>query len=195
MTENEIIAAIQKGNEEVFESIFRNHYEPLCMHAMRYLEDADAAEEVVQELFYQIWQKREELTINSSLKAYLFRSVRNSCLNLIKHEKVKEDYKNYNQHRINVAEKQVSLSVEENELSGLIIQAIEELPEERRKIFKMSRNEGLKYKEIAQHLNISVKTVEAQMGKALRFMREQLAEFLPVWVLLLEVLLNLFKKG
>ena len=164
----------------VFEGVFKSHYKELVLHAVRFVEEQEEAEEIVQNLFFEIWNKREKLTINTSIRAYLYSSVRNICLNFIKHKKVEYKYKEHNAHLIKQDSGTENDSMVQQELADKIDLAISKLPPERQKVFKMSRYEGLKYKEIAEKLEISVKTVEAQMGKALKFLREELVDFLPL---------------
>lgn len=167
------------------EGLFRLHYRPLCGFALGYLKDKDHAEDIVQELFVRLWQDRESLSIQASVKSYLFTAVRNRCLNALVVKKRMRP----------LDEKMEAMPAgeerEENELSERMARvqaAIEALPTERRKVFRLSRNEGLKYHQIAERLDISVKTVENQMGKALKSLREELADLMPLlllgWVLL-----------
>jgi len=178
--EDHIIKQLAQGNPLVFEGVFKTHYKELILHALRFVEDEEEAEEIVQALFLDIWNKRAELQINTSLRSYLYTSVRNTCLNFIKHKKVEYKYKEHNAHLITEESGTEKDSLVQQELAEKIDQAISKLPPERQKVFKMSRYEGLKYKEIAEQMNISVKTVENQMGKALKFLREELVEFLPL---------------
>ncbi len=132
------------------------------------------AEEIVQDVFVKFWEKCSSLSPDSSIKSYLYRSVHNSCLNAIKHEKVKDGYK---QHVIQFLESSYQDDVEFNDpdvIRNRIHGEIDKLPPRCSEIFKLSRFEGLKYQEIADHLGISVKTVEVQMGKALKVLRESL---------------------
>lgn len=163
----------------------------LCGYARKYLDDVDQAEEVVQEMFFNFWQKKEKLDINISIEAYLFRSVRNSCLNYLKHLKIREEHRLATNHELRKKEQEIHDSVVALELQERIENVIDQLPPERKKIFKMSRYEELKYKEIAEKLNLSVKTVEAQMGKALKYLRLHLAEYLSVFIIfIIEILIN-----
>ncbi len=168
-----------------FEVLFRTHYSDLCAYANVYMKDLEAAEELVQEVFYKLWSKRESIEITSSMQSYLFRAVRNSSLNLIKHINIREEYKAHNEREMSYNELEHYDQVEASELEQKISKAIEELPTERRKIFIMSRYEGLKYGEIAEKLGISPKTVENQMGKALKYMREHLKEYLTYLIIVL----------
>lgn len=139
-------------------------------------------EDIVQESFVKLWNGRNDTTIETSVKAYLYQAVKNACLNSIKHIGVKESYKKYNQAEIEYAEQTESDNITAGELEERIRRNIESLPTERRKIFMLSRYENLKYKEIADTLGISVKTVENQMGKALAHLRKELAEYLPTFI-------------
>lgn len=189
---NSQLHSIRTGDEQAFEQLFRAQYPILCGYARKYLDDVDQAEEVVQEMFFNFWQKKEKLEINISLEAYLFRSVRNSCLNYLKHLKIREEHRLATSHEIRKKEQEVYDNVEALELQEKIESVIERLPPERKKIFKMSRYEELKYKEIAEKLNLSVKTVEAQMGKALKYLRQHLSEYLSVAIIVMvEILINI----
>lgn len=184
--------SIRSGDEQVFEKLFKDQYPILCGYARKYLDDVDQAEEIVQEMFFNFWQKREKMEINISIEAYLFRSVRNSCLNYLKHLKIREEYRMATNHEIRAKEQQVHDNVVTLELQERIDQVIDQLPPERKRIFKMSRYEELKYKEIAEKLNLSIKTVEAQMGKALKHLRLHLSDYLSVFIILtLEILINI----
>jgi RNA polymerase sigma-70 factor (ECF subfamily) len=167
-----------------FEKQFRAHYSKLCSYACLFLNDPDAAEDVVQEVFFKLWNNRAEITINTSVKSYLFRAVRNGCMNVIDHISIRDAYKVVNEEDIRSSEKNHVDEAIVSELEQRIRETIDQLPVERRRIFIMSRFDGLKYREIAGQLNISVKTVENQMYQALRFLREKLADYLPLILLL-----------
>jgi RNA polymerase sigma-70 factor (ECF subfamily) len=188
--ETKTLEALQAGDENAFEMIFREHYQALCRYANSFLQDRDEAEEVVQSSFLAIWEKRNTIFITSSLKSYLYRAVRNSCLNVIKHEKIKQVHVDHEMKVLSPADENTSDAVLSNELEKQIYIAMQALPEQCRLVFKMSRFEELKYQEIADQLNISVKTVENQIGKALKIMREQLQEYLPVIALLMKGFLD-----
>lgn len=183
---NQLITTLRAGDIAAFEMLFRTYYQSLCNYAYTFVHDREEAEEIVQSTFTGIWEKRDNLTIHTGVKPYLYAMVRNACLNLLKHEKIKQRHAAM---EIAVAERSVesvSRTVEASELEHRIVAAMDKLPEQCRIVFKLSRFEDLKYAEIAEHLNISVKTVENQMGKALRVMREQLKDYL----LFLFVLIN-----
>ena len=183
---------IKSGDEQAFEQLFRAQYPVLCGYARKYIDDLDQAEEIVQEMFFNFWQKKENLEINISVEAYLFRSVRNSCLNYLKHLKIREEHRLATSQEIRKKEQEVHDSVVALELQEKIESVIEQLPPERKKIFKMSRYEELKYKEIADKLNLSVKTVEVQMSKALKYLRQHLSEYMSIAIIvILEILINI----
>ena len=194
-----ILSAIFVALEQVkhisltdFEGLFKSHYSELCAFANKYLEDLEAAEEVVQDLFVKFWENREKNEVPASLRSYLFTSVKNACLNQLKHLKIKEQYKAHNERELNASNTSADEAFEASELDQKIKKAIEALPEGRRKIFILSRYEGLKYQEIADQLKISVKTVENQMGEALKFLRLQLKDFLVTFMLLIKLMDDLW---
>ena len=174
-----------------FEKLFNTHYSNLCAYANNFLKDVDASEEVVQEVLFKLWTNRESIIITSSIQSYLFRAVRNASLNVLKHVNIRDDYKVQHEY-----ERDDELSSEDEmivlELDRKIRTAIDQLPIERKKVFILSRYDGLKYKEIADKLNISVSTVENQMVKALKFLREELKDYLP-WIILF--FSDFFKNG
>lgn len=159
--------------------LFKSHYSSLCSYANGFLKDLDASEEVVQEVMIRIWTGRNSLVIDSSIKSYLYRAVRNGCMNVLKHLNVREEYKTFREKQNTENQRSKEEEMIFQELEEKIRDAIDKLPIERRKVFIMSRYDGLTYLQIAEKLNISVKTVENQMGKALKFLREELADYLP----------------
>lgn len=191
LTEQEIVGAIRQGNERIFEVIFRKYYQSLCNYANSMLKELDEAEEIVQNLFSGIWEKRTDLEINVSLKSYLYRAVHNHCLNRIKHLKIRSEYEQYANNYFESSYESVSQTVMKNELELKIEEAIEKLPEQCRVIFRLSRFEELKYHEIAEQLGISPKTVENQVGKALKILRVELAEYLPLIILLIDGIIRI----
>jgi len=189
-TDQEVFSNIKSGDTASFEMLFKTHYNPLCRFALSFLSDPDAAEETVQAVFIGFWEKRENIQVDTSLKAYLYRSVRNAALNEIKRLKVRQLHANAilaEGEPLSHAPDQYAIK---EELEIKIQEALQALPEQCRLIFKMSRFEDLKYQEIADQLNLSIKTVENQMGKALKIMRVQLKEYLPLIAVLISRLLE-----
>jgi len=186
LSEKQVLETLRQGNESAFEMIFRTYYQPLCRYAYSFLRDKEEAEEVVQAAFIGFWEKQSKLAIETSLKSYLYRMIRNSCLNVIKHEKVKQQHVAHELAVMEVSHESVSQNVQANELEIKIAEAMKTLPEQCRIVFQLSRFEELKYQEIADQLQISIKTVENHMGKALKLMRVQLKEYLPLFLIFMK---------
>ena len=171
---------LKDGKPAALEMIFKTHYQPLCAYANSFLNDKAEAEEVVQSSFISLWEKRDSIAIQTSFKSYLYRMVRNACLNVLKHERVKKHYADAEKISGEPVHEAVSETIISMELETKIIVAMQALPEQCRLVFQLSRFEELRYQEIADQLNISVKTVENHIGKALKIMRVQLQEYLPL---------------
>lgn len=183
MVTNQTLELLRHGNKDVFDQLFLSFYEPLCRYAYTFLNDWEETEEIVQAVFLKLWENRKDIVIHTSMKAYLYTATHNACINAIKHFKVKQKYLDYIMQQeagVDTTDRMVT-----EELAKQIERSIAGLPDQRRLIFSMSRFEGLKYQEIAERLNISIKTVEAQMGKALRSLREDLKEFIPLLALII----------
>jgi RNA polymerase sigma-70 factor, ECF subfamily len=174
--DTEIIRRIRQGDAEQFESLFRSSYISLVNYAKTLIKDHDTAEEIVQDLFYRLWKDREKIKIESSLNGYLFRSVHNSCLHYIDHNRVIVRHAEEMSYRQTDSQENPSDILHYKELQAKIATILEKLPERCGKIFYMSRFEGLKYAEIAEKLSVSIKTVESNMGKALKEFRKELRE-------------------
>jgi len=175
-SDKQIFEAIKRDDHGAYEMVFREYYRPMTAYAFRFLGNLADSESIVQDVFLRLWQKRNEIMITSSLQNYLFRSIKNHCINYIEHERIKTGY----QAMVIKNESDRSEYSEfflEFGLLKKIETAITSLPEKRQEIFRLAREEGLKYREIADKLNISVKTVETQMTLALKQLRESLKEF------------------
>jgi len=176
---------IGKLDKSSFEELFRTYFPPLCSFAQKYVGDADDAKDIIHQVFVGLWQKREEVDLGTSLKSYLFTGVHNRCLNHIrdrkklvqfdapKHESELGDYLASRDHLV------------ASETEAKINKALDELPEKCREIFMMNRFDQLKYREIAEKLNISIKTVETQMSRALKTLREKLSDLITVLIIYL----------
>jgi RNA polymerase sigma-70 factor, ECF subfamily len=185
--ENQIIRSVKFEDKKSFELLFRRHFIPLVHFAQQFVFDLDEAKDLVQVAFIKIWEIRESLPSNLNIQSYLYKSVQNQCLDHIKHLKVKKGhwllaYEQLERIPNHYAEFQPLVN---DELKNKIREAITALPEECRRVFQLSRFNGMKYSEIAQFLNISIKTVETQMSTALQKLRMSLREFLSVLIPLL----------
>jgi RNA polymerase sigma-19 factor, ECF subfamily len=178
MDDRELLQRIQSGDEGAYDTAFRAWYPVLVRVASALLKDVDAAEEVAQEVMLELWRRRHVIDAGISLRAYLLRSIRNRSLNYLRHLKVRRDT-GADVEALYDAPVASDQPIVAKELAQAVRVALAELPPRCREVFELSRVDGLKYSEIAETLGISQKTVEAQMGKALRIMRERLAAWLP----------------
>jgi RNA polymerase sigma-70 factor (ECF subfamily) len=172
-------------NEAAFEQLFITHFKRLYAYALTIVKEEMTAEEMVQNVFFKIWEKKGRVDIQTSVVAYLYRSVYHESLNYLKHKKVKAAYQSHTAYHTKNQSDNATSRVQLSELQQKLDIALGELPEQCRTIFQMSRFEELKYQEIADRLGISIKTVENQMGKALKILRVKLADYLPLIVALL----------
>ncbi len=174
-----LIKGLKVGDKKVFEEIYRLYFVPLSYYCAAYTGTMEDAEEIVQSVFLKLWIKRDDIIIESSLKAYLYKAVQNEAINLLNHNKVKKKYEHHIDELNKNTNENVQHKMEKEELERIIKRAMLRLPKKRRRIFEMSRFEGLKYSEIAERLSLSVKTVEAQMSKALKSLRKSLKDYIP----------------
>ena len=167
-SELDCLSRLKQDDEQAFDALFK-HYSPLVYRfSYGYLKSRINAEEIVQECFLKIWERRQQLRDDVPLKAYLFTTAHHAILNQLRLEQQHQRYRNYAVAR---PPEQVGNGAEFTELELLYQAALKQLPPKRREIFMLSRQQGLSYAEIAQQLHLSVKTVEAQMTQALKFMR------------------------
>lgn len=160
-------------SRKAFEEIFRLYYQPLCRFCFGIVKDMDTAEEIVQDLFFRLWQDQQNTRISTSLKSYLYKAAYNNSLKHLRQQAVREKYAASQPVQPQSTSEGILERMQEKQLMEVVEHILETLPERTRTIFKMSRFEGLKYHEIASILSISVKTVEANMGKALAVFRNQ----------------------
>lgn len=186
--DQELLRQLQRGEERAIEAVFRQHYAWVCRSVLRIIPDEGIAEDIAQDVFYELYRKRGNLNIQSSLKAYLRRAAVNRALNYLRDQKIRfaEEGAAPVQESYLAGAQQL---IEAEQLQSRIDQAIDGLPARCRVIFVLSRFEELSYKEIAENLEISPKTVENQIAKALRLLREALAAYLPALLLLLKAAL------
>jgi RNA polymerase sigma-70 factor (ECF subfamily) len=189
VNEGQLAQSLASRNEASFEKVFKTHFKNLNAYACAIIKDEAAAEEAVQQVFFRLWERSESISISGSVAAYLYRAVYNESLNYLKHKKVRSAYGQHVGHIMKNISDNAGKGLGLKELEGRLEQAMNELPEQCRTIFQLSRFEELRYREIANFLGISIKTVENQMGKALKILRVKLVDFLPLTILgLLEIL-------
>jgi RNA polymerase sigma-70 factor, ECF subfamily len=181
LNDTHFIELLAKRDESAFEKVFKDNFKKLQSYAITIVGDENVAEEMVQNVFFKLWDRSEKINIQSSIAAYLYRAVYNESCNYLKHQKVKQGFLNYSKHAMSdISTEKASKKVLVTELEQRIKNALNDLPEQCRTVFQLSRFEELKYQQIADTLGISIKTVEAQMGKALRIMRVKLVDYLPL---------------
>jgi len=176
---DQIALRIKAGDEKAFELLFYKYYVRLCGFANRFLDDPEESRGVVQETFIKIWEGRENIDPDESLISYLFKITKNTSLNRLRRKKVESKFiEIYKLVYIENDEYFDYDSIQTQELEKSIADAISKMPTKSRRVFELSRIEGLTYAEIAETLKISIKTVEAQMSRALQLLRHQLKEYL-----------------
>jgi RNA polymerase sigma-70 factor, ECF subfamily len=176
---------IKRGDEQAFELLYRKFFARLCAFTNKFLNDPEVAQEIVQDVFTKIWECREDIDPEDSIKSYIFKIAQNLSINNLRRKKVESRYiEIYKLVYVEKLEPSVFESLLAKELDENIIKSISHLPLQCRKIFELSRSEGLKYKEIAETLNISIKTVEAQMSKAFRVLRIELSDYITILILI-----------
>jgi len=169
-----IIDGIRSGRESAFRQVFRLYYPKLVVFARKYLNDLDPARDIVQDFLLYLYESRDSLIIQTSLKSYLYSSVRNRCLNHLKHLQVRDKYGEMVRHSENGLDYDLEQNLEATELEARIYKIVSSLPEQCRRIYTMSRGDGKSNDKIAKELNLSKRTVETQISKALRILRDNL---------------------
>ncbi len=177
MDDRDLLARLRGGDHGAFDEIFRQWYEPVVRSANRVLHDPGVAEELTQDVFLELWRRRDALASDSSVAGYLMQAVRNRALNHLRHLAVQKKSVVYVEALAEPAE-HADAEAQRSEVELAIADAIAALPPRTREMFVMSRERGLRYSEIAEQLGVSVKAVEANMSRALRMLRERLAPFL-----------------
>jgi RNA polymerase sigma-70 factor (ECF subfamily) len=175
-TEEELLARLRRSDDAAFATIFRAHYPALVRNASHLLRERALAEEIAQEVMLELWRRREGLLITGALGTYLHQATRNRALNRLRHERTVQrsvPYVRPPSSAPDADDRAISA-----ELRGAIERALGALSAPQREVFELSRDRGLTYAEIAELLGISVKTVEARMGRALKELRERLAEWM-----------------
>lgn len=184
-SESLLIKKIREGDEYAFEIAFLKYYSPMCKYIWKYVRSEALAEEIIQEVFAIVWETRFNLDPGGHLRGLLYEMARNKALDYIKHQKIADQY-------IAEAKKErketshTTIGFDEHNNKPLVDdarEAINDLPPKARQIYKLNREEGLTYKEIAGYLDISIKTVESHMRRVLQILRDRLAKYLPLFLI------------
>lgn len=173
-----VLSKIKDGDIKAFERLFREYYAPLNLYALSITGRKEVAEEIVQELFYHLWKEHANLNILRSIRSYLFGAVRNRSLQYREQHLVREQHlKIIGSMPDGSAVAGPDDQLEYRELQEVISRTLSGMPERRRRIFAMHRFEGLKYKEIAERLSLSIKTIEAEMTKTYQSLRKEIEKY------------------
>ncbi len=178
-----LFSNFQKGRNDLFDYFFDKYYQGLCVYAYKIVLSQNASEDIVQDFFIRLWETRKNITIETSVKSYFLRSVHNRCLDFLAHQNIKEAHRAYKLSHFSQEDIQ-EYPLLDFELEQRLQKAVETLPDGIRETFIMNRFDGLNYKEIADKENVSVKTIEYRISKALSLLRNDLREYLPLAFLL-----------
>jgi len=177
LNEHDLSQLVKEGHETAWEELVRRYYNPLFGFILNMVRNESTAEELLQDILVNFWEKREKININTSLKAYLFRASRNHTLNFLKRKNFEHNYQQSLVHTTSWQSDETEKSVQYKELSEKLNELIESLPEPAREAFKLSRFEDMTYKEIAETMDLPVRTVHYQIGLALKQLRDNLDNF------------------
>jgi len=180
-----IIQGLERREKYIFDYIFNFYYSSLCAFAMQYINNRSAVEDLVQDFFVYFWLEVPRLNIRTSLKAYLFTSIKNRCLDFQKHRNITKKYRDFVLFSAKTNDDSMEHFFAESELRQMINSSMAKLTPRCREIFELSRNKGLSNQEISEKLSISKRTVELQISNSIKILRKELAEYLPLWLLII----------
>lgn len=184
MEEHNLLIGLKKGEADAFSRLFMTYYKDLVLFGGNYLPDKEMCEDIVQSVFLRLWHEHASIEIETSLKSYLLKSVRNSCLDEIRHRDVVHQHEEFVLSNTVLDDIDTDQYVLYSDLSRHVEEALGKLPATCREAFDMNRFQGLKYREIAERLHVSERTVEVRIGKALALLRHHLKDFLPFIVMI-----------
>lgn len=177
MKEEDLFSLMKLEDEGAFKEIYERYFDGLFVHACRKLQDREEARDVVQEVFANLWDKRESITLTGSLQSYLYVAIRNRILNIIAHRKIESGYAASLQHFLDKGICHTDYLARTNDLNSAIEKEVSALPSKMQEIFALSRKQYLSHKEIARELNLSEQTVKKQVNNALKILRVRLGLF------------------
>ena len=183
--ERYLLVQLKGGNREAFSLLFQKYYKNLVLFGGNLLRDKTHCEDIVQTVFLKLWEYREKMEIETSLKSFLLKSVRNACLDELRHKQVIREHESYSEIFGSIYNLDTEHYILYSDLHAQLNDALGKLPNVCKDAFEMNRFEGLKYKEIAQRLEVSERTVEVRIGKAIGLLRQHLKNFFIIMILLL----------
>lgn len=186
-SDQDILEKLKSDNEAALDYLFLAYYEKLCLYAFTVLKNKDIAEEIVQDVFVKLWEQHRKLNIETSIKAYLFRTVHNHCINYFDHLRVQKKYSEESQKANHEIISPVSLdypvaNLLMQELENKINQSVSQLPGQCQEVFLLVRYEDFSYSEVAEKLGISVNTVKTQLKRAMSRLREEFKDYFPLLI-------------
>lgn len=184
----QIVSALNKGNESVFDAVYRHYFKQLCAFCSQYIPDLEETEEIVQETMVWLWENRLTLKAELTLKSLLFTIVKNKALNRISHYEIKQKVHEEIHQKYESTFENPDF-YDQDELFRMYRQTLDNMPKDIRETFLMNRNQNLTHKEIAAILNVSPQTVNYRIGQALKMLRQALKDYLPFWSILLSSLI------
>jgi RNA polymerase sigma-70 factor (ECF subfamily) len=195
--DQELLTRIKHNDKQAFEYIFHEYFHVLHEYAYFYIGNSQLAEDIVQDVFLKIWDSRDRLAIHTSLKGYLFRSIHNNCIQYLRHKVVEQKHHAIHQTKLEEAVLMNRLFFEtgltrlyENDIESLVNKAIDDLPGKTREIYVLSRHKYLKNSAIAKKFNVTEKSIEYHITKALESLRKYLKDYLPVILISATVILQ-----
>jgi RNA polymerase sigma-70 factor (family 1) len=173
-----LVRRLKTGDKEAFSDIFSVYYKDLVLFAFSFTRDREDSEEIVQDVFVKLWEDHEKITIEGSIRSYLLKTIQNKCFDRHRHKQVRDQHGSYVIENSPLFDYDTENYILYSELELLLEKAISKLPENLKETFEMSRFEGIKYQDIANKLNVSVRTIEVRISKALELLRISLIDFL-----------------
>lgn len=179
-----LLSQLKRGNTEAFNRLFNAYYANLVLFGGNFIREKEIVEDTVQNIFLKLWDEREKFPVETNIKSYLLKAVRNSCIDELRHQQIRRDYHLSTRYDNPLEEYDTENYILYSDLQGRLQDALGKLPEKVREAFELNRFEGLKYTEIAERLDVSQRTVEVRIGKALELLRAYLKDFFLVLVTL-----------
>lgn len=184
-----LVEKLKEGDKSAYSFLFTAYYSDLVMFATTFLKDIDSSEEIVQDVFLKLWEEREDIIITTTLKSFLLKLIQNRCLDLLRHLKVKSSHYESVLNSTILLECDTENYILRSEIENIVEKALDKISAEVSEPFRLNRYEGLKYREIAERMHVSDRTVEVRISKVLQILRIELKDYL---ITFLVVLTNLF---
>ncbi|NWJ51978.1 MAG: RNA polymerase sigma-70 factor [Bacteroidetes bacterium] len=184
-----LVEKLKGGDKSAFSSLFTAYYSDLVMFATTFLKDLDSSEEIVQDVFLKLWEDREIITVTTTLKSFLLKLIQNRCLDWLRHAKVIHSHHDSVLNSSPLLECDTENYILRSEIEKIVKKALDKIPDEIAEPFKLNRYDGLKYREIAEKMQVSNRTVEVRIGKVLQILRDELKDYLITFLMLLSHLL------